>query len=59
MVLVHGDDVVQQVTPAASHPTLRNSILPWALKGRPHRVHGHRSDRSWNLSAKLSITIKD
>jgi hypothetical protein len=34
MALVQGDDVVEQVASAASHPALRYSVLPGALDGR-------------------------
>ena len=31
MALVQGDDVVEQIAPAAAHPAFRNSVLPGAL----------------------------
>jgi len=31
MTLVQGDDVVEQIAPAAAHPAFRNSVLPGAL----------------------------
>jgi hypothetical protein len=31
VALVQGDDVVEQIAPAAAYPALRNTVLPGAL----------------------------
>jgi len=36
MALIEYDYVVQEVSPTTSNPTLRNTVLPRAAKGRAH-----------------------
>ena len=59
VALVHGDDVVQQVTPAASHPTLRNSILPGAPQRSANTFDFHRSDGGGDLRPIFGVAIED
>jgi len=39
MVLIQGNDVIQQISSAAFNPTLRYSILPRAFEGRSYWAH--------------------
>src|ERR1700746_3021662 len=36
VALVQGDDVVEQIAPAAAYPEFRNTVLPGALDGGLH-----------------------
>ena len=36
VALVQGDDVVEQIAPAAAYPAFRNTVLPGALDGGLH-----------------------
>jgi hypothetical protein len=56
---VQSDHVIQQVTPAALNPTLRNSILPRTPQRSADTLDLHRSDRGGDLRPILGITIKD
>ncbi len=59
MAFIEGNDVIQQVTPAAFHPTLRYTILPRASQRSAHTLDFHRSDGRENLCPILGITIKE
>ena len=59
MAFIEGNDVIQQITPTAFHPTLRNSILPRALERSANAFDFHRSDRGGDLRPILGITIED
>jgi hypothetical protein len=59
MASVHRDDVIQQITPAALNPTLRNSILPRTPQRSADALDFHRSDRSGDLRPILGVTIED
>ena len=56
---VQSDHVIQQVTPAALNPTLRNSILPRTPQRSADALDFHRSDRSGDLRPILGVTIED
>ena len=49
MVLIQGNDVIQQISSAAFSPTLRYTILPRACEGRLYWAHLHGSNGHWNL----------
>jgi len=39
MTFIEGNDVIQQVSAAASYPALRDSVLPRTFKGSLDRAH--------------------
>jgi len=39
MAFIHGENMVEQVSPAAFDPTVRGALLPETLKGGPHGFH--------------------
>ena len=49
MVLIQGNDVIQQISSAAFNPTLRYTSLPRACEGRLYWAHLHGSNGPWNL----------
>src|ERR1700674_5132292 len=59
VALTQSDHVIQQVTPAAFNPTLRNSILPRTLEGRADTLDFHRPNRSRNFRPVLGVAIED
>ena len=59
MALIEGDDVVQQVTPTALHPSFGDSVLPRASERGPHGSDGHRPHCNGNFQAILGVPIKD
>src|SRR5882762_960668 len=59
MVLVHGDDVIQQVTSTTLDPSLRDTVLPGALERGADRSDFERSRCCRNLNSIFAITIKD
>ena len=59
MTLVHGDDVIQQVPPAACNPAFRHTILPGAFERGPQRLHVEGSNRCGNLKPVLPVSVED
>jgi hypothetical protein len=59
MALVQGYDVVEQVTPTTANPTLRNPVLPRAVKWGLDKGDLHGSYGCWNFESVLGITIED
>src|SRR5882762_8419609 len=59
MVLVHGDDVIQQVTLTTRDPSLRDTVLPRTFEGGADRSDLERSCCCRNLNSIFAITIKD
>src|ERR1700736_5238367 len=53
MPLVQDDHVIQQVSSAASYPTLRNTVLPGTAKGSAHWRGSHIFRRRDYVVAKL------
>ena len=39
VTFIEGNDVIQEVTAAAAHPALRDTVLPGTFEGSPHRIH--------------------
>ena len=39
MAFVEGNDVIQEVTAAAAHPALGDTVLPGTSEGSPDRTH--------------------
>src|SRR5258708_16144071 len=59
MAFVNCDDVIQEITPATSYPTLCNSILPRTFKRSADRIHHQGSNCCEDFHSILGITIKD
>jgi len=59
VAFVNCNDVIQEITPATSYPTLCDSILPRARERSADKTHAQRSNRGGYFQSKLGITIKD
>jgi hypothetical protein len=59
MMLIHSDDVVQQIAPTALNPSLGYAILPGAGVGSPNKTHTHGSRCCGNFKAVFGIAIED
>jgi hypothetical protein len=59
MSLIQGDDLIEQLAPAAADPALRDSILPRALDGGSHADHLHGLNRSRDRQSILCVVIQD
>ena len=59
MSLVLRNDLIEQFAGAASHPALRDSILPGALEGGLHAPNLHGSNRSRYFQSILRVVVKD
>src|SRR5580658_2862518 len=59
MAFIERDDVIQQISTAALHPTFGDSILPWALEGSPNCLDFHRANGSQHLQSVFPVTIQD
>src|SRR5258708_2714772 len=58
MSLVQRDDVVEQLTAAASHPALSHSVLPRTSNRRSHRRNVHRFDGGGYCESVLRVVIE-
>jgi hypothetical protein len=59
MAFIQRNNVVQQVSPTASRPPLRDAILPWTSEGSSLGNDPCRFERCDHLKPKLRIAIKD
>ena len=59
MAFIQRNNVVQQVSSAASHPTLRDAILPRTSEGSSHGNDPRCAHGCDHLEPKLLIAIKD
>jgi hypothetical protein len=59
MAFIHSDNVVQQVPSAASHPPLRDAILPGTPEGSSLGNDSCRFHRCEHLEPELLIAIKN
>jgi len=57
--LVQRNDLIEQFAPAASHPELRETVLPGTLNGGLHAGDLHGSNRSRNVQPVLCVVVKD
>ena len=57
--LVHGKDVIEQITTAASHPALGHSILPRALDRGLHASDLQGANRSQYFQAVFLVVIEE
>ena len=58
MSLVEHDHVIQQVPAAASHPTLRHTVLPRTVIRRTDGLASQFSDGRHHLPAKLCVVVE-
>src|SRR5664279_2059780 len=58
MTLIQRDHVVEQVTAAASDPTLGGPILPGTPNRGTDRCHLQRADRRWHFQSVLRIAVE-
>ncbi len=59
MAFVDCNDVIQQVSSAAFHPTLRHAVLPGTFEGSPHRTYLQRSNGYGDLQPVFPIQIEN
>jgi hypothetical protein len=59
MALIHGNDVIQDVSSAALNPTLRNSILPGTFEGSSDRANLQGANSRRDFQPVFPITVKD
>ena len=59
VAFVNCNDVIQEITPATSYPTLCHSILPRTFERSADRTHPQGSNRCGHFQSILGITIKD
>src|SRR5208283_2182530 len=57
MAFIHSDHVVQQISPAASHPALRDAILPGRLRCGQNLSNAEPSCRFTELFSVASASI--
>src|SRR6266481_368569 len=57
--LVDCNDVIQQVSSAAFHPTLRHAVLPGIFEGGPHRAYLQRSNGCGNLQPVFPVPVEN
>ena len=57
--LVEDNNVIEQVSSAASHPSLRDTVLPRAAIRGTHRLASQLPDRRHHIAAKLRVAIKE
>jgi hypothetical protein len=59
MAFIHGDNMIQQVSPATFDPTLRHTVLPGTLEGGPHWAHLQGSNGHGDLQPVFRISVED
>ena len=59
MLLVQRDDMVQELSPAASDPSFRNSILPRRLYDRPFGLQSSGLQKRDHFLSERRISIED
>ena len=59
MALVQGDDVVEQIAPAAAHPAFRDAVLPRAPESRPRRLGAEGFHRRDDVRGEDGVPIED
>src|SRR6516162_9767906 len=58
MSLIQHDHMIQEVAPYAAHPTLCNSVLPWAAESGADRLAAHRFHAGDDIGTELRVPIK-
>jgi hypothetical protein len=59
MLFVQRDDVVENLSPATSHPSFRDSVLPGRLHARTLQVQSGCSQEGDDVGVKLRVPIED
>ena len=59
VLFIKWDDFIEQFSAAATHPTLRDAILPGTCEGSPDRTHILGANRSVDILPVLGIPIKN
>jgi hypothetical protein len=59
VAFVDGNDVIQEVTAAAAHPALRNTVLPRTFEGSPDRTHAQGTNECRDFQAVLGVAIEN
>ena len=59
MLLIQGDDMVQDLAPATAHPPLRQTILPGRLNAGALRLQTRRLQKCDHLVVELGVSIQD
>ena len=57
--LVEDNNVIEQVSSAASHPSLRDTVLPRAAIRGTHWLASQLADRRHHIPAKLRVVINN
>jgi len=58
MSLIQHDHMIQEVAAYAAHPTLCNSVLPWAAESGANRLAAHRFHAGDDIGTELRVPIK-
>src|SRR5215510_6356549 len=58
MPFIQYDHMIEQVAAAASHPALRDAVLPGTAIGRAHGFTSHPPDRRNHILAKFGVVIE-
>ena len=58
MSLVERNHLVEQLTAAASHPSLRYSVLPGACNRTSQWRNAHGANRGWHFKSIFGVVIK-
>jgi hypothetical protein len=59
VLLVHTDDVIEQITTAAFHPALGHSVLPWTPDPGSHAGDSQRTKASKYFQAVFLVVIEE
>jgi hypothetical protein len=59
MWFVQREHVVQDLSPATSHPSFRNSVLPWRLYARPFGLQSRCPQEGDHFVIERRISIED
>src|SRR5215469_1874733 len=59
MAFIENDYVIEQFVTKTAHPTLRNSVLPWALIARPHGCNSTGAQEFKHVLAEFLVAVED
>jgi len=59
MALAEDHDMLEELSTAVPDPAFCGSVLPWAAKGRAHRLRAHRFDELDYRGAENRVAVKD
>ena len=58
MALIEGDDMIEQVAPATTHPPLSDSVLPRTSEGGADRLCAQRFHSGQDFKSEFGVAIK-